>query len=76
MRPFEFVIALVAIVLTYRFFVLVFQHRRNTPVEKKDEEAVEAVESRLINLEERVGVLERIVTDDKSDLRRQFKDLE
>lgn len=75
MRPFEFVIALVAIVLTYRFFVLAFQHRRAASENKNDEE-VDALETRLINLEERVGVLERIVTDDKSDLRRQFKDLE
>jgi hypothetical protein len=29
----------------------------------------------IADLEERVRVLERIVTDDRSDLRRQFKEL-
>ena len=75
MRVFEFVIAITAIVLTYRAFVLLFDRRRSKAQNAADEE-VEALESRLINLEERVGVLERIVTDDKSDLRRQFRDLE
>ena len=74
MRPFEFVIAIVSIVLTYRVFVLLFDRkRRNASTVDPD---VESLESRMINLEERIGVLERIVTDDKSDLRRQFQDLE
>ena len=75
MRVFEFVIAITAIVLTYRAFVLLFDRRRSKAQNTADED-VEALESRLVNLEERVGVLERIVTDDKSDLRRQFRDLE
>jgi hypothetical protein len=74
MRPFEFVIALVAIVLTYRAFVLLFDRKRKAA--PPTDPSVDALESRLSNLEERVGVLERIVTDDKSDLRRQFRDLE
>lgn len=35
-----------------------------------------ADEKRLARLEERVRVLERIVTDSGEDLRRQFRDLE
>lgn len=74
MRPFEFVIALISIVLTYRVFVLLFDRKRRAPSTVDQE--VESLESRMIDLEERIGVLERIVTDDKSELRRQFKDLE
>jgi hypothetical protein len=44
--------------------------RRQTP--PADEERV----ARLDQLEERVRVLERIVTDSGYDLRRQFRDLE
>jgi len=73
-RPFEFAIALVAIILTYRFFTMVFFHKRSAP--KKPDQDFEELETRMVDLEERVGVLERIVTDDKSDLRRQFRDLE
>ena len=77
MRPFEFVIALAAIFFTYRFFVLLLDRKRHTPdPAPAEKEEVVAMESRLSNLEERVRVLERIVTDDRSDLRRQFRDLE
>lgn len=74
MRPFEFVIAIVAIVLTYRAFVLIFHRKRSGPTPAERE--VEVLESRLSHLEERIHVLERIVTDDRTDLRRQFRDLE
>jgi hypothetical protein len=74
MQPFEFVIAIVAIVLTYRAFALIFNRKQVGPTTTDRE--VEVLESRLSNLEERIGVLERIVTDDRSDLRRQFRDLE
>jgi hypothetical protein len=74
MQPFEFVIAIVAIVFTYRAFALIFQRKRSEP-STTDHEVV-ALEARLSNLEERIHVLERIVTDDRSDLRRQFRDLE
>ena len=74
MNPFEFAIAIVAIVFTYRAFALLFHRKQSTPTTTDRE--VEALESRLSSLEERIHVLERIVTDDRSDLHRQFRDLE
>jgi len=40
-----------------------------------DESANAALVQRLGELEERVRVLERIVTDDRFELKQQFKDL-
>jgi len=73
MQAFEFVIPLVALILVYKLIRLVIVHknppRRDNPV---DAELLE----RLNQVEERVRVLERIVTDDRYDLKRQFEDLE
>lgn len=78
MRLFEFIIAIVAIVLTYSAFMSLARSRRNRPDQKTQEmEAdIEADRERLEKLEQRVAVLERIVTDRKSALHRQFSDLE
>jgi hypothetical protein len=75
MNPFEFVI--IILVLTFLFKLV------NTFIQAKgtrradDVAAVEAEElrRRLASVEERVQVLERIVTDEAYDLKRQFKDL-
>ena len=78
MRIFEFVIAIVAISLMYSAFMALVRSRHRKPDDR--EAAIEAERladrERLENLEERVMVLERIVTDRKSALRRQFSDLE
>lgn len=78
MRPFEFVIAIVGIVLTYSAFMAILRSRRSRPDPKEAEmEAdMQADRERLESLEERVAVLERIVTDRKSSLHRQFSDLD
>jgi hypothetical protein len=78
MRPFEFVIAIIAITLTYSAFMALLRSRRARS--ETDDSAlqadVQADRERLEALEERVAVLERIITDRKSALHRQFADLE
>jgi transcription elongation GreA/GreB family factor len=76
MRTFEFVVAIVAIVFTYRALAMIFGHRRRTGENAEAQGRQEETEARLAGLEDRIRVLERIVTDTKSDLKRQFRDLE
>lgn len=77
MRIFEFVIAIVAISLSYSAFMAILKARRRPdPGEAESAADVEADRERLEDLEERVAVLERIVTDRKSSLHRQISDLE
>jgi hypothetical protein len=76
MRSFEFVIAIVAIVFTYRALVLILGNRRHAQSRVEAEQQRNETDSRFADLEDRVRVLERIVTDTKSDLKRQFRDLE
>jgi len=78
MRLFEFVIAIVAISLTYSAFMTLVKARHKKPASREAEEEADrrADRERLDDLEDRVGVLERIITDRKSSLHRQFSDLE
>jgi hypothetical protein len=76
MRPFEFVIALVAIVLTFRAFTLLVGRSRHSRQRLDEQEQYVETQSRIAGLEDRVRVLERIVTDTKADLKSQFRDLE
>jgi hypothetical protein len=73
MNPFEFVI--VIIVLSF-VFKLVDGWIRNRPRESAEGPARSELLKRLEEVEERVRVLERIVTDERFDLKQQFKDLE
>ena len=78
MRPFEFVIALMAICLTYSAFMGILK-ARNAKTNEKDSELEAdrlADRERIDDLEARIKVLERIITDRKSSLHRQFSDLE
>ncbi|MDO6565435.1 hypothetical protein Q4561_00045 [Alteromonas sp. 1_MG-2023] len=43
---------------------------------KASDKAAEAYQSEIAELKERVSVLEKIVTDEKYDLKKQFADLE
>jgi hypothetical protein len=72
MHPYELAIAIVAIVFTYKLIRLAMLRQ---PTRRDDTANAELVK-RLAEVEERVRVLERIVTDDRHDLRQQFKDLE
>ena len=73
MQAFEFVIPLVALILVYKLIRLVIVHK-NSP--RRDDAVNAELLARLNEVEERVRVLERIVTDDRYDLKRQFEDLE
>ena len=72
MNVFEMVVLIVALVTIGKFLQTAVEkrHRRNR------HEDPSAKDDRIANLEERVRVLERIVTDSGYDLRRQFQDLE
>lgn len=48
---------------------------RNKKLGKKDEQKNTELQQQIITLKERVETLEKIVTDEKYDLNRQFNDL-
>ena len=73
MHPFEFAVAMVALVLIYKLIRTLIIHNKRAP-RRDDPVNMELVE-RLAQVEERVRVLERIVTDERYDLKQQFKDL-
>ena len=73
MQWFEFVLLLVAIVTVGRIIRVAIEHRKPPP--SADDPVNAELLQRLNQVEERVRVLERIVTDEKYDLRQQFKDL-
>ncbi len=68
MNPFEMVVVIVAISVIASMYTSWLKHRYK--------KAPEADNERLSRLEERVRVLERIVTDSGYEVRRQFRDLE
>lgn len=74
MQVFEFIVAIVAISLLFKLVqtVITQRHRRQESADPLAEE----LQGKIADLEERVRVLERIVTDKTSDLERQFRDLE
>jgi uncharacterized membrane protein len=77
MNPaFEFVIAILIVVFTYKL-VNQRMHQKNLQNLRGTDDADRiAWQQRLDELEERVKVLERIVTDDKYDLKRQIEALD
>jgi cell division protein FtsB len=72
MTVFEFVIAIIFIVFAYKVVTLRV-HRRHV---RNDDAERAAWQQQLEQLEERVKVLERIVTDDRYDLKRQIDELD
>jgi len=72
MHPYELAIALVATVFVYKLVRLAILRQPT----RRDDTANTDLVNRLAEVEERVRVLERIVTDERHDLRQQFKDLE
>jgi hypothetical protein len=73
MHVFEFALAMVAIVLMFKLIRTAIVHKNATP-RREDSVNAELLE-RLHQVEERVQVLERIVTDEGYELKQQFKDL-
>jgi hypothetical protein len=75
MHPFEFALAIVAIVLIFKLIRLAIVHKTATRRDDNLETVNAELVQRLNQVEERVRVLERIVTDERFDLKQQFKDL-
>ena len=73
MHPFEFALAVVALVLIFKLIRLAIVHGKRAP--SRDGPVNAELLERLNQVEERVRVLERIVTDERYDLKQQFKDL-
>jgi hypothetical protein len=73
MHVFEFALAMVALVLIFKLIRFAISQGKRAP-RRDDTVNVELLE-RLRQVEERVQVLERIVTDERYDLKQQFKDL-
>jgi hypothetical protein len=72
MHPFEFALALIAMVLLFKLIRSLIVHKNTT---RRDDTVNADLLERLNQVEERVRVLEKIVTDERYDLRQQFKDL-
>ena len=73
MQVFEFALALVALIFIFKLASLAIVHGKRAP--RRDEPVNAELLQRLNQVEERVRVLERIVTDERYDLKQQFKDL-
>ena len=73
MHAFEFALAMVALVLIFKLVRLAIVHNKRPP--RRDDPVNAELLERLNQVEERVQVLERIVTDARYDLKQQFKDL-
>lgn len=70
MNPFEMVVIIVFLSVLASMYSSWLKHKH------KHKGGEPADSDRLARLEERVRVLERIVTDSGYDVRRQFRDLE
>jgi len=73
MQVFEFALVMVALVGVFKLIRLAIIHNKIAP--RRDDPLNAELLERLHQVEERVQVLERIVTDERYDLKRQFKDL-
>jgi hypothetical protein len=73
MQWFEFVLALVVLGMVFKLIKLAVVQRQRQP--RADDPVNAELLQRLNQVEERVRVLERIVTDERYDLKQQFKDL-
>ena len=74
MQVFEFALAMVFLVMAFKLIRLAIVHNK---LPRREVDAVNRdLLERLNQVEERVRVLERIVTDERYDLKQQFKDLE
>jgi len=78
MNPvFEFVIPILVVIFAYKLINQRMQHKNLRDLRGGPDDAErQAWQQRLDQLEERVKVLERIVTDDKYDLKRQIEALD
>lgn len=72
MHVFEFALAMVALVLIFKLIRTALVGKKTA---RRDDTVNAELLERLNQVEERVRVLEKIVTDERYDLRQQFKDL-
>ncbi len=75
MDAFDFVIPILLIVFGYKFLSDRMKYKHMEKHRIRTDENVEAEKNRLDVLEERIKVLERIVTDKNYDLKSQIDDL-
>lgn len=74
MNVFSFVIALVTVVLCARL-IQVYIETRNNRRQSAEDIDIEQTVVRIEALEERVRVLERIITENRFDLKKQIDNL-
>ena len=72
MHPFEFALAIVAIVLIFKLIRLAIVHKTATRRDGNLETVNSELGQRIFHVEESVRVLERLVTDVRFDLMQQF----
>ena len=75
MSPFEFVLGLLGIIFAYKLITIYLEQRSSNESASAERKLNDDVAERLADLEDRVQVLERIVTDQRSELRKEFEDL-
>ena len=76
MNPFEFVILILVLSFVYSLLSTWLRQRGKDMQRRGSEEASSELLERLARAEERIRVLERIVTDERWDLKKEFRDLE
>jgi hypothetical protein len=76
MRPFEFLIVIVVLSFVYSIVITWLRQRGKDIKSRAAETASSELLERLARAEERIRVLERIVTDERWDLKKEFRDLE
>lgn len=75
MSSFEFVLGLVGILVGYKLISIYLQQRSEGERASHEQAQGVAIGTRLDELESRVQVLERIVTDQRLHLKREFENL-
>ncbi len=75
MNAFEFVIVITILGFIYKLLATWMRGREYRSHDESANANAALMQQRLEQLEERVRVLERIVTDDRFELKQQFKDL-
>ncbi len=71
----EFVIVIIALSIIGQAIRSHFRSKELREAQRQERSEVEETLKRLSDLEERIRVLERIVTDERYELRQRFKDL-
>ncbi len=75
MNGMEFVILIIALSIIGQAVRSHYRSKEFREAQREDRSEVEQTQRRLADLEERIRVLERIVTDERYELKQRFKDL-